>query len=102
MRNSKKNKFLDSKKNAESAHFKKRMIQRYNIFFNRFEKRQMIEDIETESNGAKFIYNQNFSKSVWSVMIQDKRVPVVYIRRRRSLVTALTWKMVEENVSKLT
>ncbi len=95
MRN-RKRKFLDVKKNAEAAHFKKRLIQRYGIFFNNLDKRKMISDIQNQENGAHFLFAQSHSRSIWSINIRGIEIPVVYVKKRQSLVTALTWDMLEK------
>jgi len=94
----KKKKFLDNKKNAQSVHFKKRMIERYNIYFNNADKRQMIKDVQCNNKEVEFLYKQSNTKTVWRILIQNKNIPIVYDNKRQNLVTCLTWKMVNENL----
>lgn len=98
MRNSRQNKFLNDKKNAQNAHFKRRMIERYNIFFNRKEKAKVLSSIKCDHEDAVFLYKKSNTRSVWQVEMQGKRIPIVYDRARQNLVTCLTWSMVEENM----
>lgn len=98
MRNSKKNKFLDNKKNSQNAHFKKRMIQRYGIYFNHSEKAKILNDIKYNNDCVHFLYKQSNTKSVWGIEIQGKKIPVAYDDKRKNLITCLTWDMIDENI----
>lgn len=96
---SKKRRFLNKKKNAQNVHFKKRMIQRYRIFFNKNQKKEMISQIKRGT--AKFLYKESNTKSIWSIQFRGRNIPVVYDNIRKNLVTCLDWDMVKENMKNL-
>jgi len=92
----KRKKFLDNKKNAQSVYFKKRMAQRYRVYFNNAAKRKIINEIKCNFSNVEFLYKQSNTRAVWKINIQNKLIPVVYDSSRQNLVTCLTWDMVEE------
>jgi len=94
MRNRRQIRHLDDKKNAQSAHFKKRVRERYNIFFNNEDKRIALEDIRSSRQNASFISAESRTRETWVIVLKGVKLPVVYDRKRHNLVTCLDWEWV--------
>lgn len=76
-----------SKKIAQKRHAKQRALQRYGIDLNKTLLRTWVEQIH--SGSAKFLERQSNRVSVFEITYNDKQIPVVYDRIRKTIVTAL-------------
>ena len=76
-----------SKKDAQKLHAKHRALERYGITLNKTIFRTWIEQIQT--GAAKFLERQSNRVSVFEVSYEDKAIPVVYDRLRKTIVTTL-------------
>jgi hypothetical protein len=76
-----------TKAQAENAHTKKRAEQRYNIFLNRHDLRELA--LQIQNGQARFVEKQSNRVSVWDVSLEKfglvMRVP--YDKKRARVIT---------------
>jgi DNA replicative helicase MCM subunit Mcm2 (Cdc46/Mcm family) len=85
-----------TKKQAEKIHFKKRVLERFDITINRHDIRELIEDIQAGNN---IIKSERLSSRVTlhTMIFMKKRMNILYDRMRKVPITAKTMDMVSKN-----
>lgn len=76
-----------TKRDNQTQHFKQRFLARYGIDPNNETRRWMLEQIQ--SGQCRHIAHQSNRVSVWDLAYKGNHYPVVYDRKRKSLVTVL-------------
>lgn len=90
----KKKKIKYSKRTSQIKHAQKRFKHRYGITLSKEQYNDMLAQIH--QGKAEFICKDTHRISKFWVMIEGMRVPVVYDRTRKSIVTVLLPQWVEE------
>jgi len=91
----KKNKRPD-KRTCQTIHFKKRFLERYGIDPNRHMRREMLEMIQRRE--CVILDTQSCRISVLDIMFGGRHYPVVYDKKRKSLVTVLPHECLDPKV----
>lgn len=79
-------------------HFKKRMRERFDIDIREDELQKLIADIK--NNRSDCLWKQSNTKSLHKVSLRDKEIYVIYSKKYRMFMTALTKDMIEESLGK--
>jgi len=76
-----------SKKFSQNIHARRRAIDRYNLKYNRFMRKELVQKIL--DGRAKFIEKQSNRVSKWRIIYQGQEFDVIYDNKRKSIVTFL-------------
>jgi len=78
------------KKYAQRIHFKRRLLERYNIKCNKFLYRSFIDQIQ--GGKAKKLLEESNTRSIFEIYYDGEPIWVVYDNARREMRTALPYK----------
>lgn len=81
------NRRFDDKRNAQIKHCWMRGMQRYGVAIGPEENARLVLTIEHQVAG--FIERQSNNVTVWEVECQGKKIPVIYDKKRKVIVTCL-------------
>jgi hypothetical protein len=84
---------MADKANAEKAHFKKRVKERYGIFVNKELYHTIVSQCTERRN---FIGNQSWNKRIVKVTVNDTSFPVIFDIKRNTPITCLEENWLED------
>lgn len=76
---------LPSKAAVNRKHFKKRLLERYNLTANRREIAELVANLKT----AVFLGNLSRNRSWYKVTFKGEVVTVIYDKKNKNFITAL-------------
>jgi len=87
-----------TKKQAQKAHFKNRLKERFDIIVNRHDIRELVEDIQTGNN---IINSERLSSrvTVHTMLFMGKKMKILYDRMRKVPITVKTIDMTFDSYS---
>ena len=81
---------MPSRRRKHINHFKRRMRQRYGINPSAKDYDKLIETIrQNHGKVSVHVYTQSKARTIKGLLIGDRRVPVVYDKKHKLIVTAL-------------
>ncbi len=85
-----------TKAQCQHIHAKARAKARYEIWFNNDLKTKFVKWIQTGDVNSKYIRSDSIRISIWAVKYNNKWIPVVYDKKRKSIVTFLPPEVLDE------
>lgn len=78
---------VKNKREAEAAHFKRRLASRYNLIVNHKSIIDLLNLVGT--NKCRFIYKCSNTRSVYEISYQNMLIKVLYDKVRKMFITAI-------------
>ena len=87
-----------SKKTCQRIHAKRRLEERFGLTINRHQMRELVQQIH--AGRAEHLETQSNRISIKAIMLNDRKIAVVYDCSRQTIVTFLPQEALEEYENK--
>jgi hypothetical protein len=80
---------MNNKRKAQKGHAKARAVQRFGVWISDKQYQEICNWINSSDKRCIFLEKQSLRVSLYAVQLEDKWLPVVYDKHRKSIASVL-------------